>query len=84
MVIWRNHAFFAIFFLSDAAAGINGQIVWIAGQELALVTHPMIAAPVLNGDWTFERVAEAFRTMLGARQQKLGLAYAASEPEETS
>jgi NAD(P)-dependent dehydrogenase (short-subunit alcohol dehydrogenase family) len=64
------------FLLSDRAIGINGQIVRIAGQELSFVTHPMIAEPVLKDDWTDEKVAEAFRDVLAARQQKLGLGYA--------
>jgi NAD(P)-dependent dehydrogenase (short-subunit alcohol dehydrogenase family) len=64
------------FLLSDGAIGINGQIVRIAGQELSFVTHPMIAEPVLKGDWTDDKVAEAFRKVLAARQQKLGLGYA--------
>jgi hypothetical protein len=36
----------------------------------------MIAEPVLKDDWTDEKVAEAFRDVLAARQQKLGLGYA--------
>jgi hypothetical protein len=40
------------FLLSDLSAGINGQIVRIAGEELSFVTHPTIAEPVLKGEWT--------------------------------
>ncbi len=64
------------FLLSDRAAGINGQVVRIAGDELSFVTHPMIADPVLKGEWTDETVAEAFRDTLKNRQHRLGLAYA--------
>lgn len=64
------------FLLSDASAGINGQIVRIAGDELSYVTHPMIAEPVLKGRWDDESVAAAFRDTLEARQHRLGLAYA--------
>lgn len=64
------------FLLSDASIGINGQVVRIAGTDLSYVTHPMIAEPVLKGDWSDDAVAEAFRETLAARQQKLGLAYA--------
>lgn len=64
------------FLLSDAAAGINGQIVRIAGEELSFVTHPMIAEPVLRGRWDDEGVAAAFRDTLQGRQQRLGLTYA--------
>jgi NAD(P)-dependent dehydrogenase (short-subunit alcohol dehydrogenase family) len=63
------------FLLSDLSAGINGQIVRIAGEELSFVTHPTIAEPVLKGDWTDEAVAAAFRDVLEAKQHKLGLAY---------
>jgi NAD(P)-dependent dehydrogenase (short-subunit alcohol dehydrogenase family) len=63
------------FLLSDRSIGINGQIVRIAGNELSFVTHPTIAEPVLNGEWTDEAVADAFRNTLEGRQQKLGLAY---------
>lgn len=63
------------FLLSDAAAGINGQVVRIAGRLLSYVTHPLIAAPVLEDDWTYDKVAAAFGETLGARQHKLGLAF---------
>jgi NAD(P)-dependent dehydrogenase (short-subunit alcohol dehydrogenase family) len=64
------------FLLSDASIGINGQIVRIAGNELSYNTHPMIAQPVLKGDWTDEAIAAAFRDTLKDQQQRLGLAYA--------
>src|SRR5690606_10530458 len=64
------------FLLSDAASGINGQVVRIADRELSFVSHPLIADPVLKGDWTFEEVSEAFAECLQHRQHKLGLAYA--------
>jgi NAD(P)-dependent dehydrogenase (short-subunit alcohol dehydrogenase family) len=63
------------FLLSDASAKINGQIVRIANGQLSYVTHPMIADPVLTGEWSFATVAEAFAADLGQRQQPLGLAY---------
>ena len=64
------------YLLSDTSAGINGQIVRIAGDELSFVTHPMIAEPVLKGRWDDDSVAAAFRDTLEARQHRLGLAYA--------
>jgi len=64
------------FLLSDAAANINGQLVRIAGRQLSYVTHPMIAAPVLEDEWTFDKVAAAFADTLDSHQQKLGLAFA--------
>lgn len=63
------------FLLSDAAAGINGQTIRIAGRQLSFVTHPMIAAPVLEDDWTYDGVARAFAETLAAQQHKLGLAF---------
>ncbi|MCI5074473.1 SDR family oxidoreductase [Oricola sp.] len=62
------------YLLCDDAAGINGQVIRIAGRQLSLVTHPTIASPVLEDDWTFEKVADAFATTLSAKQHKLGLA----------
>ncbi|MCB1465170.1 MAG: SDR family oxidoreductase [Nitratireductor sp.] len=63
------------FLLSDASAGVNGQLVRIAGRQLSLVTHPMIAAPVLEDDWTLEKIETAFEETLSRHQQKLGLAF---------
>lgn len=65
----------AAFLLSDRSLGVNGQLVRIAGDELSFVTHPLIAQPVLKGDWTDDAIDEAFRTVLAAQQCRLGLAY---------
>ena len=64
------------YLLSDRSEGLNGQVVRIAGRALSLVTHPMIASPVLDGAWDFEAVAAAFETTLKGRQMPLGLTYA--------
>lgn len=66
----------ACYLASDAAREIHGQIVRIAGDELSLVTHPMIAAPVLRGRWDIDAVAQAFETTLKREQQRLGLVFA--------
>lgn len=63
------------FLLSDAAANINGQVVRIAGKQLSFVTHPLIADPVLAGDWNYEAVQAAFADTLVGKQQPLGLGY---------
>jgi len=68
----------AAFLLSDHSIGINGQLVRIAGNELSFVTHPMIAEPVLQGNWDDASLQRAFREVLAGKQQKLGLAYARS------
>lgn len=67
------------YLLSDAAEAINGQLVRIAGRQLSFVSHPMVAQPVLEDDWTFETIADAFTSTLGARQHKLGLAFMEAE-----
>lgn len=64
------------FLLSDAASAINGQVVRIAGKQLSFVTHPLIAEPVMEGDWNDEAVQAAFAETLAGKQQPLGLGYA--------
>lgn len=64
------------YLLSDRSGGINGQVVRIAGRQLSFVTHPMIAEPVLEGEWTLAAVALAFEATFKARQLPLGLTYA--------
>ena len=46
-----------VFLLSDAASAINGQIVRIEGQNLAVVAHPAVREPVLraSGRWPDRR-----------------------------
>jgi NAD(P)-dependent dehydrogenase (short-subunit alcohol dehydrogenase family) len=62
------------FLLSDAAAGITGQVVRVVGDRLALMTHPAIAAPVLQVDrGSVEAVEAAFRESLRARLIPAGL-----------
>lgn len=72
----ENNAPLISYLLSDRSEGVNGQVVRIAGQALSLVTHPMIASPVLDGTWSFEAVADAFETTFRHRQMPLGLTYA--------
>ena len=65
------------FLLSDQAQRINGQIVRINGRQLALLAHPMIAAPVLEREsWNFEEVAAAFEEQFEQRQFPIGIASA--------
>lgn len=65
------------FLLSDAARGVNGQVIRIAGRQLSFVTHPLIAAPVIEDDWTCDSVADAFAGTLLGHQHRLGLGFAA-------
>ncbi|MGC4765374.1 SDR family NAD(P)-dependent oxidoreductase [Micromonospora sp. DT46] len=54
-----------IHLLSDAAAGVSGQVVRIDGDELSLVTPPRQAASVRMSQWTVAAVADAFAGDLG-------------------
>ena len=65
-----------VFLLSDAAAGVKGQIVRIDGTNLGLVAHPVVLDPVLGdaGGWTIDGVEEAFRAILDDRQVPTGMA----------
>ncbi|MBW8825789.1 MAG: SDR family oxidoreductase [Acidobacteria bacterium] len=53
-----------VFLLSDAAAGLNGQIVRIERDQLAVVAHPAVREPVLRGDWTVAGIEHAFQDTL--------------------
>lgn len=63
-----------VYLLSDAAAGINGQVVRIDGSRLALMTHPAVLHPPLERErWTVVDVAAAFGEELASRQLPLGV-----------
>lgn len=64
----------AVFLLSDAAAGLTGQILRIEGDQLAVVAHPAVREPVLTGDWTVEAVDRAFRGPLRDKLVPVGMA----------
>ena len=61
--------------LSDRSAGVNGQLVRIEKDQLALIAHPAVLLPVLDrpGGWSFEAVTEAFERDLALRQPPLGI-----------
>jgi hypothetical protein len=63
-----------VFLLSDAAAGINGQIVRIEGRQLAIVAHPAVREPVLQGDWTVANIEKAFLETLRNYTVPVGMA----------
>ena len=67
------------FLLSPAAAAIHGQVIRLGGRMLSYMTHPQLAPPVLDGDWTEAAIARAFAETLGAQQHPLGLSIAAVE-----
>lgn len=56
------------YLLSDAAAGVNGQLVRIDNGELHIFTHPaLLLPPVVRESWTAEDVAAAFAGELADR-----------------
>jgi NAD(P)-dependent dehydrogenase (short-subunit alcohol dehydrogenase family) len=63
-----------VFLLSDAAAGITGQIVRIERDQLAVVAHPVVREPVLKGDWTVANVDQAFAETLRDFTVPVGMA----------
>lgn len=63
-----------VFLLSDAARGVNGQILRIQDGELGLMTHPALRHPgAHDASWTVAKVAEAFERDLARLQLPLGL-----------
>lgn len=62
------------FLLSDRAAGIEGQVVRLDGRKLSLMSHPMVAHPVLEREaWSVAAVEDAFATELRARLAPCGV-----------
>jgi NAD(P)-dependent dehydrogenase (short-subunit alcohol dehydrogenase family) len=63
-----------VYLLSDASAGINGQVVRIDGDELSMMAHPAVIGEGLrNPEWTVQGVAEAFESVLAAQARPLGM-----------
>ncbi|AYG64121.1 SDR family NAD(P)-dependent oxidoreductase [Rhizobium jaguaris] len=62
------------FLLSDLASGVHGQVVRTEGKKLSLMSHPAIALPILNDDWTFIKITAAFDRELKQRQLPVGMA----------
>jgi NAD(P)-dependent dehydrogenase (short-subunit alcohol dehydrogenase family) len=71
----EHNAPVVVYLLSDAAAGVHGQVVRIEGTRLSLLTHPAVLHPVLDRDepWTVQEVQAAFEEDLAHRQQPLGM-----------
>jgi hypothetical protein len=62
------------YLLSDAAAGVNGQLVRIDGGEIQLYTHPALLLPSVRRDhWDAQAVAQAFAEDLRHRQVPCGV-----------
>ena len=62
-----------IYLLSDLASQVTGQVLFVAGDELALVSHPAIVSPSRqDADWTVEKIASVFREDFAQRQMPVG------------
>jgi 3-oxoacyl-[acyl-carrier protein] reductase len=61
----------AVFLASDAAAGINGQILSFNGRKLALWSHPRELAIERRASWTAEELARDFATTTGRSLEEL-------------
>jgi NAD(P)-dependent dehydrogenase (short-subunit alcohol dehydrogenase family) len=60
------------YLLSDASAALTGQLVRRARNQLGLIRPPSIGR-MLEGEWGFESIAEAFREPLGGELEAVGL-----------
>ena len=70
----EDNAAVAIYLLSDAAVGINGQIFRVDVPRLSVLGHPAEVAPsAVCENWTVETVGEAVSRDLGVQFQPLGL-----------
>lgn len=67
------------YLLSDASAGITGQIVRRARRELGLIRHPSIGT-MLEGDWSIERIADAFDRVLIHELEPIGFGAHVVDP----
>ena len=73
------------YLLSDAAAGVHGQLVRIDSGEIQLYTHPALLLPSVKRDrWDAQTVAHAFADDLGHRQVKCGVMGMEALPVELS
>jgi hypothetical protein len=62
------------YLLSDAAAGVNGQLVRIDKGEISLYAHPALLLPAVKREqWDASAVAEAFAADLQQRQVPCGV-----------
>lgn len=72
-----------LFLLSDASAGVNGQMLRFDGRRVTLMSHPAIVIPWADvSAQGIGGIAEAFATDLTHRQMPLGIASVRLEPAE--
>lgn len=70
----------AMFLLSELSAEITGQIVFLMGKRLGLMTRPQLIEPVLErDDWTAETIAEAYDGVFRPLLQPVGRAGSSYE-----
>jgi len=62
-----------VYLLSEASSALNGQILRIEGDQLALVAHPAVREPVLSGQWAVEAIERALGGDLAANLVPLGM-----------
>jgi NAD(P)-dependent dehydrogenase (short-subunit alcohol dehydrogenase family) len=63
-----------VFLASDASAGLNGQILALGGNRLAIWSHPMEVHHELRpGGWDVAGVEEAFQSAFRDKLQPVGL-----------
>jgi NAD(P)-dependent dehydrogenase (short-subunit alcohol dehydrogenase family) len=76
-VVWPPAwaAALAIYLMSDLSVPMTGQVVRLWDRELAVMTQPKLALPVLNHEtpWTVQEIAAAFDTELRDALQPIGL-----------
>lgn len=61
------------FLASDAAAGINGQVIGVGGDRLQLWTHPEpVFSELRDGGWTYEALAADLPGLLEGKLQSVG------------
>lgn len=66
-----------VFLASDAAAGVNGQVLGLGGDRLALWSHPTEAGVVFaDGGWTSGAIADAWTNELSEHAQPVGQQFA--------
>ena len=63
-----------VYLASDASADVTGQAIGIGGDRLSLWSHPTeIRSAFLDGGWTADAVAEAFRSTVGESLESYGI-----------
>jgi NAD(P)-dependent dehydrogenase (short-subunit alcohol dehydrogenase family) len=69
-----NNAPAVVFLLSDAAEGVNGQVIRVEGEHLSLMTHPSVLYPAIRRErWTEDEVRRVFEEDLSNRLLPLGV-----------